>query len=61
LGEGSSIIEKVRKTYHIITAVELHMGLVVAVFSLSLAFLSRLISPFSLVLFNIFGIGLTFY
>jgi cytochrome P450 len=61
IGEGFGMLEKGEKNYHIITAVELHIGLAVRQFSSLLYFLGQLLSPLSPALDNIFSVGKQLY
>lgn len=61
IGEGFGLLEKGEKDYHILTAVELHLGLAIKQFSSLLNYLGQLLSPLSPELDKIFNIGKRLY
>lgn len=61
IGEGFGMLEKGEKNYHILTAVELHLGLAIKQFSSMLNYLGQLLSPVSPELDKIFNIGKRLY
>lgn len=61
IGEGFGMLERGEKNYHILTAVELHLGLAVNQFSSLLNYFGQLLSHVSPELDKIFSVGRRLY